>query len=47
MTISPTTKEVQAYRKDGLLFPKTVLTPRQASIFAPVPLETTNNYGVF
>ena len=30
MTISLTTKEVQAYRKDGLLFPKTVITPRQA-----------------
>ena len=30
MTISLTTKEVQAYRKDGLLFPKTAITPRQA-----------------
>ena len=36
MTISLTTKEVQTYREDGLLFPKTVLTPSQAGEYLKI-----------
>ena len=45
MTISLTIEEVQAYRKDELLFPKKVLTPRQASEYLKVLEDYEKNSG--